>query len=93
MTEQIGGSETSGDAARFERLLAEATADIREEIERTARRGEANLERLARQLAETLVREMVSRAVSQTGGGESVESANGAAAAVTRLLRRGARFS
>ncbi len=80
---------------RLEALLAEATADIRSEVERLARSGEANLERLAQRLAETLLRELISGMATSdpSGAGGAQGSANQIAAAIARAAQKGLRFT
>ncbi len=85
----------SDDAAqRMETLVADATESMKSEVERLVRTGEASLERMARDLVERLVREMLARAAAGSpSAGDAAGSLNQAAAALTQAVQRGSRFT
>jgi F0F1-type ATP synthase membrane subunit b/b' len=87
--------ETPDDAAqRMEALLADATNSMRVEVERLVRTGEASFERMARQLVETLAREMLARIMAGVPAqSDGAASLNQAAALLTQAVQRGSRFT
>jgi hypothetical protein len=74
-----------------------AVSSVESELARVVRTGEADLDRLARKVAETLARLAVDNALgaadARPDGGEASGSLNGVAAAIARAARRGARFT
>jgi F0F1-type ATP synthase membrane subunit b/b' len=91
----LATGETTDDATkRMEALLADATDSMRAEVERLVRTGEASLERMARQLVETLAREMLARiAAGLPAQSDAAASLNQTAALLTQAVQRGSRFT
>jgi hypothetical protein len=83
----------------LERSLMKAVSSVETELGRVVRTGEADLERLARKIAETLAQLAIDSAVGGLGsgapsaGGDAAGSLNGIASAIARAARRGARFT
>ena len=80
-------------ADMLERSLMKVVGTIESELSLVVRNGEADLERLARLVAETLAKLAIDGALGQRPSGGEPASANQIAAAVARAARRGARFS
>ena len=94
-------------AAQIEAVFARAGTAVRSELAQIARSGEADLDRLARKLAQVLAEFAVRQAfgdgrqapvnlvmnVAGSVGGGAQASAGQIAAAAARAVRRGARFA
>ena len=79
----------------LERSLMKAVGTVETELARVVRSGEADLDRLARRITETLAQLAVD---SVFGGGsaasdDGAKSLNGIATAIARAARRGSRFT
>jgi hypothetical protein len=80
----------------LERSLLRALGNVEAELARVVRTGEADLERLAVLFIDTLTKlagASGSGGDGGTSGSQAGVSANQLAAAITRMARRGARFS
>ena len=79
----------------LERYLMRAVTSVETELARVMRTGEADVDRLARRITETLAQLAVD---SVFGGGspagdDGAKSLNGIATAIARAARRGSRFT
>jgi phage-related minor tail protein len=81
----------------LERSLLRAVSSVEAELQQVVRTGEADLNRLAARIAETLAKlaidSVFSGAGGDTGGGSGAASTNGLATAIARAARRGSRFA
>jgi hypothetical protein len=68
--------------------VLKAVGRVEEELSRVVRKGEVDLERIARTFAETLTTLAIDGAIGRRG-----RSGNQVAAAIARAARRGSRFS
>jgi hypothetical protein len=78
----------------LERSLLKAVGSVEAELTRVMRTGEADIERLAQRIAETLARLAVDSVFGVEGAaGDGAGSPNGIATAIARAVRRGSRFT
>ena len=80
----------------LERSLMRAVSSVETELARVVRTGEADLDRLARRITETLAQLAVDSVFGGGGGsveGDGAESLSGIATAIARAARRGSRFT
>jgi hypothetical protein len=79
----------------LERSLLKAVSSVETELARVVRTGEADLERLARRITETLAQLAVESVFGggNAGGSDVAGSLNGIATAIARAARRGSRFT
>ena len=81
----------------LERSLMKAVGSVETELARVMRAGEADIDRLARRITETLAQLAVDSVLGNAGSGptgsEGAGSLNGIATAIARAARRGSRFT
>jgi len=79
----------------LERSLLKAVSSVETELTRVMRTGEADLDRLAQRITQTLAQLAVDSVFGGGGaeGGDGAGSPNGIAAAIARAARRGSRFT
>jgi hypothetical protein len=80
----------------LEQSLLKAVSTVESELTRVLRAGEADLERLARRIAETLAQLAVDSVFGGGSGGNADDAAgslNGIATAIARAAQRGSRFT
>jgi hypothetical protein len=102
MNNQDGGAPDFEEQSRaasemLERSLMKAVGSVETELTRVMRAGEADLDRLARRITETLAQLTVDSVFGNAGGGatgdEGAGSLNGIATAIARAAQRGSRFT